>query len=86
MVIIMVRKVHKGLLQDGNVEHLDTSITSLCFVTFFDASHCSSLYSGHLEQLSIACPSLERLNLYGNSMCINTLQGLQSLAINWKNL
>jgi len=90
------KKVHKALLQDDNVELLDTSITSLCFVTFFDASCCylnyfdpsccESLYPGHLEQLSIACPNLERLNLFGNSKCLSTLQGLHSLASNCKNL
>ena len=82
------KEVHKALLKGNNGEHLDTSVIGRClnFVTFFDASHCECLYPGHLEQLSIACPNLERLNLCGNSKCLGTLQGLHSLASNCQNL
>ena len=49
------KKVHKALLTVTNNEYLDTSVTSLTSVMYFDAS-CCRLYAGHLEQLSIACP------------------------------
>ena len=80
------KQVHKALLIGGNDEYIDTSVTSLTSVTYFDASCCSSLYPGHLEQLSVACPNLQRLDLCGNSECLNNLQGLHSLANNCKSL
>ena len=80
------KQVHKALLIGGIDEYIDTSVTSLTSVTYFDASYCSSLYPGHLEQLSIACPNLQRLDLFGNFECLNNLQGLHSLANNCKSL
>ena len=53
------KQVHIG----GIDEYVDTSVTSLTSVTHFDAYYCSSLYPGHLEQLSVACPNLQRLDL-----------------------
>jgi len=43
---------------------------NLSCVTHFDFSKCQSLHSGHLEQLAIACPNLERL------YCCNCLESL----------
>ena len=85
------KQVHKALLIGGIDEYIDTSVTSLTSITYFDASYCrsmycSSLYPGHLEQLSVACPNLQRLDLCGNSECLNNLQGLHSLANNCKSL
>ena len=80
------KQVHKALLIGGIDEYVDTSVTSLTSVTYFDASYYSSLYPGHLEQLSIACHNLQRLDLCGNSECLNNLQGLHSLANNCKSL
>ena len=57
---------------------MDTSVTNLTSVTYFDASCCRVLYPGHLEQLSIACPNLQRLDLWGNSNCLSNLQGLHT--------
>ena len=74
------------LLTGTNNEYIDTSVTSLSSVTYFDASCCRVLYPGHLEQLSIACPNLQRLDLSRNSNCLNNLQGLHSLAENCKSL
>ena len=55
--------VHKALLINGiNVHILDPT------VTYSDASHYSSLYPGHLEQLSIACPNIT----YRNLICMVT--------------
>ena len=78
--------VHKALLINGINAHIDVSVASLTTVTYFDASHCSVLYPGHLEQLSIACPNLQKLDLYDNSNCLRNLQGLHSLANNCKSL
>ena len=80
------KKVHKVLLTGTNYEYIDTSVSSLSSVTYFDASCCRVLYPGHLEQLSIACPNLRRLDLTRNFNCINNLQGLRSLANNCKSL
>ena len=80
------KKVHRALLTGTNNEYIDTSVTSLLSVTYFDASYCNVLHPGHLEQLSIACPNLQKLNLWGNSNCLSNLQGLQSLASNCKSL
>ena len=79
-------KVQKALLIKADVDCVDTSIVSLTSVTYFDASNCSCLHPGHLEQLSIACPNLQRLNLSYNSDCLNNLQGLHSFAVNCKSL
>ena len=80
------KKVHKALLTGTNNEYIDTSVTSLSSATYFDASYCKVLHPGHLEQLSIACPNLQRLDLTRNSDCLNNLQGLRSLADNCKSL
>ena len=80
------KKVYKALLIDGIDEHIDTSVTSLTSITYFDASYCKCLYPGHLEQLSVACPNLQKLDLYGNSKCLSNLNGLHSLASHCKSL
>ena len=80
------KKVHKALLTDTNDQYIDTSVSSLTSVTYFDASCCRILYPGHLEQLSIACPNLQRLDLTRNYNCLSNLQGLHSLANNCKSL
>ena len=54
------------------------NVTNLNFVTDFVASHCG-LLSGHLEQLSIACPNLKRLDLKANKSCLESLKGLKSI-------
>ena len=38
--------------------------------THFDLSSCYSLFLGHLEQIAIACPNLQRLNLKNRSHCL----------------
>ena len=61
--------------------HLCCNVSTLNFVTDFVASHCG-LLSDHLEQLSIACPNLERLNLKLNIKCLESLTGLKSIVNN----
>ena len=80
------KKVQKALLTASDCQYIDTSVTNLAFVTYFDASICAVLFPGHLEQLSIACPNLQRLNLTRNYDCLNNLQGLHSLADNCRSL
>ena len=77
-------QTHKAILIDKCDEYINTTDTSysLSSVTYFDASLCPV----HLEQLSDACPNLKRLELYGNSQCLNSLEGLYSLAIHCKRL
>ena len=65
--------------------HLCCNVSTLNFVTDFVASHCG-LLSDHLEQLSIACPNLERLNLKLNIKCLESLTGLKSIVNNCHSL
>ena len=59
---------------------------NLSCVTHVDFSYCYSLRSGHLEQLAIACPNLQRLNLQDCYCCLESLQGLQAIASHCHNL
>ena len=80
------KKVHKALLIGGIDEHIDTTVTSLTSITYFDASCCRSLRPHHLEQISLVCPNLQKLDLRNNPKCLKSLQGLHSLANNCKSL
>ena len=59
---------------------------NLSCATHFTLSCCSSLCSGHLEQLAIACPNFQRLNLQDCYYCLESLQGLQAIASHCHNL
>jgi len=59
---------------------------NLSCVTYFDFTNCWSLYSGHLEQLAIACPNLHKLNLQGCCHCLESRQGLKAIASHCHNL
>jgi len=61
-------------------DQLDSRITSLDFITHFDARCCQFLYSGNLEQLAAACPNLHRLDVESRSDCLGNLQGLRMIA------
>ena len=65
--------------------HLCCNVSTLNFVTDFDASHCG-LLSSHLEQLSVACPNLEQLNLKDNRNCLESLKGLRNIVNQCYNL
>jgi len=69
---------------------LNKTIDSLNCVTEFDFPYyndcASSLLSGHLEQLAVACPNLQRLSLRGNSHCLMSLKGLRMIAHNCHDL
>ena len=76
------KAVHKArivtLSDDILRGHLNSDTICLDFVKHFDVSGCR-LYSGHLEQLAIACPNLQQLNLLGVSDCLKRLQGLNAI-------
>jgi len=63
-----------------------TRCDNLSCVTHFNSSNCSSLYSGHLEQLAITCPNIQGLNLQNCGDCLESLQGLQAVASQCHNL
>ena len=44
------------------------------------------IYPGHLEQLAVACPNLERINLRNATNCLRSLKGLQVLVDKCRNL
>ena len=88
--------VHKASLiqsdEDGieissciRLSGLRCNVSSLSFLTEFTATRCG-LLSGHLEQLSIVCPNLERLALRGNTSCLESLQGLRNIVDHCHNL
>ena len=56
------------------------SYTNINFVTHFSASKYDIFYSTHLEQLAIALPNLQQLNLLGNINCLKNLKGLRAIA------
>ena len=65
----------------------DKVFSTLDLVTEFDLAYSEGhLYSGHLEQLAIACPNLQHLNLQYNLECLRNLQGLRMIACHCKNL
>ena len=43
------------------------------------AAKCG-FFCEHLEQLAIACPNLQQLNLKENVNCLKSLQGLRAIA------
>ena len=52
---------------------------SLKSATHVDLSWQSSLCSGHLEQVAVACPNLQQLNLQCSYHCLKSLQGLRAI-------
>ena len=62
-----------------NDNMVNRAIGTLNFVTEFDFSSSETLYSGHLEQVAIACPNLQRLNLQNNYECLSCLRGLRTI-------
>ena len=77
-----VTRKYFGYDSGNNVigDHVNTSVINLSFITHFDASDFKSLFPGHLEQISVACPHLKQLNLEGNNDCLRSLVGLRSVA------
>ena len=79
--------VHRAMmLKSCNCDTLNGTITNIGFLTHFSASLCGLFHPGHLEQLAIACPNLQRLNLSQNVNCLKRLQGLRAIATGCKRL
>ena len=57
---------------------LNFSIGNLHSVTYVNFSY-AEVYSNHLEQLAVACPNLQRLNLKDVDNCLESLQGLRAI-------
>ena len=66
-------------------EHHFNHIINLYSVSNVDFS-CMYIRPGHLEQLAIACPNLERINTEGNLNCLQNLKGLRAIVDKCKNL
>ena len=71
-------------LYEVKVEHLHciSNFNSISNVDFVGVN----IYPGHLEQLAIACPNLERLNLGKAQNCLQSLQGLHAIVDTCQNL
>jgi len=86
----VVHKVSLGVLDENpivlNEDQLNYSIKNLKFVTDFDISLSGILYSGHLKQIAMECPNLQRLNLKHNKDCLRALDGLHAIATSCCNL
>ena len=61
-------------------------VQSYMCATHCDLSLSDSLSSGHLEQLAIACPNLQRLNSQRSNHSLVCLKGLQCIASHCHNL
>jgi len=61
-------------------------IDNLNCVTEFNFAYSETLQSGNLEQVAVACPNLQRLNLENNVDCLHPLKGLRMIASNCCNL
>ena len=61
-------------------------VNSLSCVIEFNFAYSEVVHSGHLEQLAIACPNLQRLNLQGNYRCLKSLKGLHALGSHCRDL
>ena len=66
-------------------EHLTNCIAHIYSITNVDFSDVD-VHSSHLEQLAIACPHLQRLNLKNNINCLTNLQGLHAVVHTCHNL
>ena len=71
-------------LYAAKVEHLHciSNFDSVSNVDFFRVN----VYPGHLEQLAIACPNLEQLDLMDAGKCLRSLQGLRAIVDKCQNL
>ena len=75
-------------LKEVSCDYTNTYTGGLKFVTEFSfgCDDSNSVFSGHLEQLAIACPNLQRLDLEFHSESLISLQGLQAIAQSCKEL
>ena len=67
-----------------HAEHLHyiSNFDSVSSVDFYRVN----IHPDHLEQLAVACPNLERLNLMNAEDCLQSLQGLRAIVDTCQNL
>ena len=76
--------LHKGVVKNSyHLHRTPMNINNIEFLTRFSATKCG-FFSEHLEQLAIACPNLQQLNLKENVNCLKSLQGLRAIATHRK--
>ena len=80
-----VTRIGMGSYKASIKENHFSDIVHLHSVSFVDISNLD-VRSNQLEQLSVACPNLQRLNLQGNVHCLEGLQGLHAIVDACKNL
>ena len=79
--------VHKAVkMLKFQIDFLHCQLVDIKPLTCFEVTNCEEFYSGHLEQLAIACPNLQQLNIQSNLFCLKSLQGLRSIACYCKKL
>ncbi|XP_065920439.1 uncharacterized protein [Dysidea avara] len=84
--VYMVKyQIGQSIVSQQNFIHI-VRFSGISCATHFDLSYCSSLHSGHLEQLAINCPNLQELNLGYSHCCLQSLQGLRAIATHCHNL
>ena len=69
------------LVKDEHLRYI-SNFNSLSSVDFSNMN----LYPDHLEQLAIACPNIERLNLMRSRNSLQSLQGLRAIVDTCRNL
>ena len=78
--------IHRAILkQTPLVVPVGGTTCNFKVLTEFSAFSCD-IYSNQLEQLAVACPNLQRLNLEQNKHCLKMLQGLHTVASSCLNL
>jgi len=66
---------------------LNKKLDSFTSITEFNCKYSDTSFGpDQLEQLALACPKLQRLNLQGNSNCLHSLQGLRAIVSNCPDL
>jgi len=65
---------------------LNKVINNFNCVTEFNFAYSETLQSGNLEQVAIACPNIQRLNLESNFHCLYPLRGLYLIAHHCRDL
>jgi len=73
--------IYKALLEQSlSVVQVNGILNNFSVLTEFSVSSCD-VHSNQLEQLAVACPNLQRLNLEHNKRCLKGLQGLRTIAV-----
>lgn len=76
-----------SLFSGPQEKHQDLGFPTLSSITFFITGFChGDIFPGHLEQIAIACPNLQWIDLKGCDYCLRSLKGLQSIVDNCRKL